>query len=87
MQQLEQIVAEASSAISRSASVADLEQAKARFLGKSGSLTELLKGLGKLPPEEKPRAGAAINQAKQQVESFIQARREEIGRASCRERV
>jgi len=78
MQQLEQIVAEASSAISRSASVADLEQAKARFLGKSGSLTELLKGLGKLPPEEKPRAGAAINQAKQQVESFIQARREAI---------
>jgi phenylalanyl-tRNA synthetase alpha chain len=78
MQQLEQIVAEASSAISRSASVADLEQAKARFLGKAGSLTELLKGLGKLPPEEKPRAGAAINQAKQQVESFIQARREAI---------
>ena len=78
MQQLEQIVAEASSAISRSASVAELEQAKARFLGKSGSLTELLKGLGKLSAEEKPRAGAAINQAKQQVESFIHARRDAI---------
>ena len=78
MQQLEQIVAEASSAIAGTASVAELEQAKARFLGKSGSLTELLKALGKLPPEEKPRAGAAINQAKQQVETLIQARRDAI---------
>src|SRR5688572_18574288 len=78
MQQLEQIVAEAATAISATASVADLEQAKARFLGKSGSLTELLKGLGKLPPEEKPRAGAAINQAKVRVEELLQARRDAI---------
>ena len=40
---------------------AKLEEAKARYLGKDGSLTVLLKGLGKLPPEEKKRAGAAIN--------------------------
>jgi phenylalanyl-tRNA synthetase alpha chain len=78
MQQLEQILAEASTAISATGSVADLEQAKARFLGKAGSLTELLKGLGKLSAEERPRAGAAINQAKQQVESLLQARREAI---------
>ena len=45
-----------------------LEQAKARFLGKSGRITELLKGLGKLPPEEKT-AGAAINRAKEAVEA------------------
>ena len=78
MQQLEQIVAAAATAISATASVADLEQAKARFLGKSGSLTELLKGLGRLPPEEKPRAGAAINQAKVRVEELLQARRDAI---------
>ena len=72
-QQLEQIIAEASRAISATASVADLEQAKARFLGKSGSLTELLKGLGKLSADERPRAGAAINQAKVRVETMLRS--------------
>jgi len=78
MSELEKIVAEAEKAIAATASVADLEQAKARFLGKAGSLTELLKSLGKLPPEEKPKAGAAINQAKVKVEGFIQSRRDSI---------
>ena len=78
MQELEKIVAEAEKAIAATSSVADLEQAKARFLGKAGSLTELLKGLGKLAPEDKPRAGAAINQAKVRVEGFIQSRRDSI---------
>jgi phenylalanyl-tRNA synthetase alpha chain len=74
MRELEQILAEARASIDGTRSAADLDQAKSRFLGKSGSLTELLKGLGKLPPEEKPKAGAAINQAKQQVEGLIAAR-------------
>ena len=75
---MEKIIAEAEKAIAAASSVADLEQAKARFLGKAGSLTELLKGLGKLPAEERPKAGAAINQAKVRVEEIIQARRESI---------
>jgi phenylalanyl-tRNA synthetase alpha chain len=78
MQELEQIVSQAREAVSSTASVADLEQAKARFLGKAGSLTELLKGLGRLSAEERPKAGAAINQAKSQVEGLIQARRDAI---------
>jgi phenylalanyl-tRNA synthetase alpha chain len=78
MQELEKIVADAAQAIAATASIADLEQAKARFLGKAGSLTELLKGLGKLSAEERPQAGARINQAKQQVEALLQARRDAI---------
>jgi len=78
MQELEQIVAEAGKAIAATSSVADLEQAKARFLGKAGSLTELLKGLGKLSAEERPKAGAAINTAKNEVESLIAQRRDAI---------
>ena len=77
-QQLESIVAEATAAISAAASAAELEQAKARFLGKAGSLTELLKGLGRLSAEERPRAGAAINQAKAAVEALLQARRDAL---------
>jgi len=70
---LEQIVDEAGRAIAATASVADLEQVKARFLGKAGSLTELLKGLGKLSADERPKAGALINQAKAKVESLLQS--------------
>jgi phenylalanyl-tRNA synthetase alpha chain len=47
-------------------------------LGKDGSLTALLKGLGKLSTEERPAAGARINQVKQQVEAALQARRDAI---------
>ena len=78
MKELEQIIEAARSAIASTATVADLEQAKARFLGKAGSLTELLKGLGKLPAEERPGAGAAINRAKAAIESMIQAGRDAI---------
>jgi phenylalanyl-tRNA synthetase alpha chain len=75
MQQLEQIVHEAQAAIDATTSAPDLENAKARFLGKAGALTELLKGLGKLPADERPKAGAAINEAKVRVEALVQARR------------
>ena len=78
MKELADIVAEAERAITATASVADLEQAKARFLGRSGSLTELLKGLGKLSADERPKAGAAINQAKVRVEAVIQSQRDAI---------
>jgi phenylalanyl-tRNA synthetase alpha chain len=78
MQQLEQIIADAAQAIAATASIADLEQAKARFLGKAGSLTELLKSLGKLSAEERPQAGAAINQAKARVEGLVQSQRDAI---------
>ncbi len=75
MDELEKIVASAAGTFQATASLADLEQAKARFLGKAGSLTELLKGLGKLPVEERPRAGAAINEAKARVEALVEAQR------------
>jgi phenylalanyl-tRNA synthetase alpha chain len=78
MKELEQIIEAARSAIASSATIADLEQAKARVLGKAAQLTELLKGLGKLSAEERPTVGAAINKAKVVIESMIQARRDAI---------
>lgn len=76
MRELEPLIAEAAAAIRATRSIAELEQAKARFLGKSGSLTGLLKGLGKLSAEERPTAGAAINRAKAQVERLLAEQRE-----------
>ena len=78
MKELEQIIATARESIAATSSVADLDQAKSRFLGKAGSLTELLKGLGKLSAEERPKAGAAINRAKAEVEGFLQSRKDAI---------
>jgi phenylalanyl-tRNA synthetase alpha chain len=78
MDNLDTLVAQASADFAAAAEPAKLEEAKARYLGKDGSLTVLLKGLGKLPPEEKKSAGAAINVAKQAVESALTARREAL---------
>ncbi len=60
---------------------AELENAKARYLGKSGRLTELLKGLGALPPDEKKTRGAEINRAKAAIEAALQAARERLADA------
>jgi phenylalanyl-tRNA synthetase alpha chain len=78
MDELRQIISDAQAAVSSTDTVAALEQAKSRFLGKAGALTALLKGLGKLSADERPRAGAAINAAKERVEALVASRREAI---------
>lgn len=78
MADLTHLIAEAVADFANSASMNDLEIAKAKYLGKSGSLTDALKGLGKLSAEERPAAGAAINVVKQAVEAALTARREAI---------
>ena len=78
MNNLEQLVASAVAEFSAAMEAAALEEAKARYLGKSGSLTEQLKSLGKLPAEERKSAGAAINAAKDRIESALHERREAL---------
>ena len=78
MQILDQILPQAQSEFATCSTMTELEQAKARYLGKSGLLTEQLKGLGKLSAEERPAAGAAINVVKQGVEDALKTRRDAI---------
>lgn len=78
MQELDKLVAEALALFAGIIDADALEQAKARYLGKSGALTEQLKALGKLPAAERPAAGARINVAKQQVEDALNLQRERI---------
>ncbi|MCK9259670.1 MAG: phenylalanine--tRNA ligase subunit alpha [Azoarcus sp.] len=82
MDKLDQLVQQAAEAFSAAADGAQLEQAKARFFGKSGSLTEQMKALGKLAPEQKREAGAAINRAKVAIEAALEARREALREAA-----
>ncbi|MEK7232071.1 MAG: phenylalanine--tRNA ligase subunit alpha [Pseudomonadota bacterium] len=57
---------------------AALEQAKARYLGRAGALTGLLKSLGMLPAAERPAMGARINAAKERLDAALAAQREKI---------
>jgi phenylalanyl-tRNA synthetase alpha chain len=78
MQELQQILDQALQQFAAISDEAELEQVKARYLGKEGSLTVLLKGLGKLSAEERPAAGARINQVKQSVEAALQQHRDAL---------
>ncbi len=78
MQELQKILDDALQSFAAIENAAELENAKARYLGKEGSLTGLLKGLGKLSAEERPAAGARINQVKQQIEAALNAQRDAI---------
>ena len=81
MNDLDQLVQAAQADFLLAGAPADLENAKARYLGKAGRVTELLKALGALPPEEKKSRGAEINAAKQQVEAALNARRQALADA------
>ena len=77
---LDSLVTAAAADFSSALQGAELENAKAKFLGKSGRVTELLKGLGALPPEGKKARGAEINQAKTRIEALLSAARERLSR-------
>ena len=81
MDKLEQIVASALAEFAACNDPAALENCKAKFLGKSGQLTESLKGLSKLSAAERPAAGARINQAKSELEAALSRRRDELAEA------
>jgi len=81
MNDLASIVARARAEFELCVDPAALENAKAKYLGKAGALTEMLKALGKLPATERPAAGAAINDAKQALEAALEARRRALAEA------
>ncbi|HCB44385.1 MAG TPA: phenylalanine--tRNA ligase subunit alpha, partial [Pseudomonas sp.] len=67
MENLDALVAQALEAIEQAADVATLEQIRVQYLGKKGELTQVMKTLGNIPAEERPKVGALVNQAKEQV--------------------
>ncbi len=78
---LEAILSDATATLTAVKSMPELEQVKAKYLGKSGSLTEQLKTLGSLTPEEKKTVGASINQVKVQVETLVNEAKTRIAAA------
>jgi len=78
VQELEQIIAAAKAEIKSASDLAALDKVRVEVLGKKGSLTDLLKGLSKVPAEDRPAAGQQINAAKQTLQSAINERKDEL---------
>ncbi|MGE5713386.1 MAG: phenylalanine--tRNA ligase subunit alpha, partial [Betaproteobacteria bacterium] len=85
--ELEQLVDEARAAFAAASNSAALENEKARFLGKTGAITERLKALAKLAPEEKREHGARINRAKEAIERLLEERRQALAEAQLNARL
>lgn len=87
MQQIEQILNTALGAVDESSDLAALDQARVRFLGKKGELTQILKTLGSLSAEERPRAGQAVNEAKNKLQAAIDERRNTLQSAEINKKL
>ena len=85
--ELNQLVEAAEQAISKASDLKSLDDIRVAYLGKKGSITERMKLLGKLPKEEKPAAGQAINVAKQAVQKSLEARKETLNNAELEARL
>jgi phenylalanyl-tRNA synthetase alpha chain len=81
MSELNIVIDCAKAAFEQASTPAELENAKALFLGKAGRVTELMKGLGTLTVDEKKTRGAAINLAKQAIEAALNLRRQDLADA------
>ena len=78
LENLDAIVHDAIANLARARDGVELEQVKARYLGKTGQLTGLLKQLGTLEPEARRDAGARVNQAKANIEAALEQKRNQI---------
>jgi phenylalanyl-tRNA synthetase alpha chain len=84
---LNELVSSAQASFALAATPADLENAKAQFLGKSGRVTELMKGMALLSVDEKKSRGAAINVAKQAIEAALTERRQALANAELEQQL
>ncbi len=76
MENLEALTQQALAAVSEAQDVAALDQVRVQFLGKKGEITSLMKNLGSVALEDRPKMGAIINEAKDQVENAISQRKQ-----------
>ena len=82
MQALDELKAEATADIESAADSAALEKLRVEWLGKKGRVTDLLKSLGQLDAEERPKVGAEVNAVKKLLNEQISERKESLQRAA-----
>lgn len=84
---LKEILAEAREGIAKLETAAELEQFKARFVGPNGKFTALSKSMGKLSPEERPKAGKMLNQYKNELQALWEEANQRIQKAELKKRI
>ena len=87
MDNLKELTAEALTHVDNANDLSALDKVRVDYLGKKGQITALLKSLGKLSAEERPAAGAKINEAKVQVQEQINGRKASLERAAIEEKL
>ena len=75
---LQEIKATALDDLSKAVSLDQLESLRIKYFGKKGELTQVLRGMGKLSPEERPLIGQLANQIRDQIEEQLQAKRQDL---------
>ena len=81
---LKTLAAKAENSIEQTTTLEDLEQLRVNYLGKKGELSQILREMGKLTPEERPRLGAIANEVKELVQSLLESRRESLNNAQIK---
>jgi phenylalanyl-tRNA synthetase alpha chain len=78
LEQLDALLVEAIAAIEGTSDETALRDLEVRYLGKKGPLTELMKGMRDVPPADKPKVGARVNEVRTSVEEAIATRRDRL---------
>ncbi len=78
MENLEALTQQALDAVAASSDMAALDQVRVQYLGKKGEISALMKNLGNVAPEDRPKVGAVINEARGKVQDALNARKESL---------
>ncbi len=76
--QLSALQQEANQAIAATTTLDRLEQLRVSYLGKKGQLSQILRGMGKLSPQDRPRIGALANEVKEELQGNLERQRQEL---------
>ncbi|UYZ83017.1 phenylalanine--tRNA ligase subunit alpha [Entomomonas sp. E2T0] len=87
MENLDGLVAKALQAIAVTDDVNAVEQLRVQYLGKKGELTQVMKTLGDLSPEDRPKVGALINSAKEKVQLALNAQKDTLEQAALNKKL
>lgn len=86
-EEIENLKKQALEELTNSKSSKELNDLRVKYLGRKGELTGLLRGMGSLSPEERPKMGALVNSAKQEIENEIQEKEKELAEKELQEKL
>ena len=85
--QLEELQTEAISEIAACQNLEELEQLRVKYLGKKGQLSQILRGMGKLSPEERPVVGSQANEIKEAIQNSLEKQKEALQKSAIKAQI